>query len=191
MKNSVVLYNVSAMFNRLLSNIASIKHILTLTALLSITTNAWAADCIKEYNTRVYNTQIKNSGDIIAQYEFSNANRLSSFSYKLTLKCSAGGKDLNYKIQYLPANSDTWTDTGVATATLNGTWQAWRSESSEEKTILIDQSSSIYDARGIRLVSNSSFGANRTVSVGNVKFVMAKTIFGSGETMTFEAARPA
>jgi hypothetical protein len=42
MKNSVVLYNVSAMLNRLFPTISPIKHILTLVALLSITTNAWA-----------------------------------------------------------------------------------------------------------------------------------------------------
>ncbi|MEE0860547.1 MAG: hypothetical protein UIC49_03710, partial [Paludibacteraceae bacterium] len=39
MKNSVVLYNVSAMFNSLLSNIAPIKHILTLVAILVATAN--------------------------------------------------------------------------------------------------------------------------------------------------------
>lgn len=42
MKNSVVLYNVSTMLNRLFSTITPIKYILTLVALLSITTNAWA-----------------------------------------------------------------------------------------------------------------------------------------------------
>ena len=41
MKNSVVLYNVSAMLNRLFSTITPIKYILTLVALLCITTNAW------------------------------------------------------------------------------------------------------------------------------------------------------
>ncbi|MEE1095436.1 MAG: InlB B-repeat-containing protein [Paludibacteraceae bacterium] len=41
MKNSVVLYNVSAMFNRLFSTITPIKHILTLVALLCISSNMW------------------------------------------------------------------------------------------------------------------------------------------------------
>ena len=39
MKNSVVLYNVSAKLNRLLSNIAPIKHILTLVAIFVATAN--------------------------------------------------------------------------------------------------------------------------------------------------------
>ena len=41
MKNSVVLYNVSTMLNRLFSTITPIKHILTLTALLCISSNMW------------------------------------------------------------------------------------------------------------------------------------------------------
>ena len=41
MKNSVVLYNVSAMLNRLSSNITPIKYILTLVALLCISSNMW------------------------------------------------------------------------------------------------------------------------------------------------------
>lgn len=185
MKNSVVLYNVSAMFNRLFFTITPIKYILTLVALLSITTNAWAADCAYEYDRTVDNTSIKNSGDIIAQFEFVNVYGLSSISYTLTLQCSALGKDLQYKVQYLPSNSDTWTDTNISTSTLNGTWQAWREESSESKTEAISNSSPMYNARGIRIVSNTKFGSKRTVSVSEVKFVMAKTLSGSTETMDF------
>ncbi len=185
MKNSVVLYNVSTMLNRLFSTITPIKYILTLVALLSITTNAWAADCAYEYDRTIDNTSIKNSGDIIAQFEFVNVYGLSSISYTLTLQCSAAGKDLQYKVQYLPSNSDTWTDTNISTSTLNGTWQAWRAESSESKTEAISNSSPMYNARGIRIVSNTKFGSKRTVSVSEVKFVMAKTLSGSTETMDF------
>lgn len=185
MKNSVVLYNVSTMLNRLFSTILPIKYILTLTAILMVTTSAWAADCTYEYDRTVDNTSIKNSGDIIAQFEFVNVYGLSSISYTLTLQCSAAGKDLQYKVQYLPSNSNTWTDTNISTSTLNGTWQAWRTESSESKTEAISNSSPMYNARGIRIVSNTKFGSKRTVSVSEVKFVMAKTLSGSTETMDF------
>lgn len=42
MKNSVVLYNVSTMLNRLFSTITPIKYILTLVALLCVSSNAWS-----------------------------------------------------------------------------------------------------------------------------------------------------
>ena len=162
-----------------------LRHIFLLVALFVATANVWAADCTYEYNRTVYNTGIKNSGDIIAQFEFANVYGLSSISYKLTLQCSAAGKDLQYKVQYLPSNSSTWTDTNISTSTLDGTWQAWRSESSESKTEAISSSSSMFNARGIRIVSNTKFGSKRTVSVDEVKFVMAKTLSGSEETMSF------
>lgn len=52
MKNSVVLYNVSTMLNRLFSTILPIKHILTLVALLCISSNIWG-ECyvLEKYTT--------------------------------------------------------------------------------------------------------------------------------------------
>lgn len=164
----------------------TLRHIFLLVAMFMATASAWAADCTYEYSTTVYNTNIKNNGDVIAQYEFTNVYGLSSISYILTLQCSVAGKDLQYKVQYLPSNSSTWTDTNISTSTLNGTWQAWRSESSESKTEAISSSSSIFNARGIRIISNTKFGSKRTVSVNEVKFVMAKTLSGSEETMPFD-----
>lgn len=164
----------------------TLRHIFLLVAMFMATASAWAADCTYEYSRTVYNTNIKNNGDVIAQYEFTNVYGLSSISYKLTLQCSAAGKDLQYKVQYLPSNSSTWTDTNISTSTLDGTWQIWRSESSESKTEAISSSSSIFNARGIRIVSNTTFGSKRTVSVSEVKFVMAKTLSGSEETMPFD-----
>ena len=143
--------------------------------LIGMSTNVWADDCTYSYTRGTYNTSIKNSGDVIAEYTFTNTYGLSAFSYTLTLKCAAAGADLTYKIQYLPSNSNAWTDTGISTGTLNGTWQAWRLESSETKNPSIASTSSIYNARGIRLVSTKTFKGNRTVSVSGEKFVMATT----------------
>lgn len=159
------------------------------------TTEVWGADCNYTYNRDVYTTSI-NNGEVIAQYSFTNSYGLVSFSYKLTLTCTAAGADLTYKIQYLPSNSNTWKDTDVSTSTLNGTWQAWRSEDSENKTVTVSSTSPIYNARGIRIVSTKDFGTHiewfmktvktyRTVSVSDVSFKMAKTLSGSEETMTF------
>ena len=162
-----------------------LRHIFLLVAMFMATANVWADDCTYEYTRTVYNTSIKNSGDVIAQYEFTNVYGLSSISYTLTLQCSGAGKDLQYKVQYLPSNSSTWTDANISTSTLDGTWQAWQSESSESKTEAISSSSPIFNARGVRIVSNTKFGSKRTVSVDDVKFVMAKTLSGSEETMSF------
>jgi len=157
-------------------------------------TQAWGDDCTYTYSRDVYTTSI-NNGEVIAQYSFTNSYGLVSFSYKLTLTCTAAGADLTYKIQYLPSNSNTWKDTDVSTSTLNGTWQAWRSEDSENKTVTVSSTSPIYNARGIRIVSTKNFGTHidwfktvktyRTVSVSDVSFKMAKTLSGSEEEMTF------
>lgn len=51
MKNSVVLYNVSTMLNRLFSTISPIKYILTLVALLCINSNMWGGKVRIELNS--------------------------------------------------------------------------------------------------------------------------------------------
>ena len=53
MKNSVVLYNVSTMLNRLFSTITPIKYILTLVALLCISSNVWGECTITETYSNV------------------------------------------------------------------------------------------------------------------------------------------
>ena len=184
MKKIFMLNNSQGVIGLLLglkSRITSTKPLLTMLALLmvclfGVNENVWGDDCKYSETRNTYNTSIKNSGTVIAEYSFTNSYGLHSFSYTLTLTCAAAGKDLTYKIQYLPKNSDTWTDTEISTGTLNGTWMAWRSESSESKNVTISSSSPIFNARGIRLVSTKQFGGNRTVAVSGVKFVMEKSL---------------
>ncbi len=169
--------------------------VVILCILLGFSGQAWGNDCTYSHNRDVYNTSI-NAYEVIAQYSFTNSYGLASFSYKLTLTCTAAGADLTYKIQYLPANSNTWTDTDIQTKTLNGTWQAWRSEDSESNTVSISSNSAIFNARGIRIVSTKDFGTHldwfkqvktyRNVSVSEESFKMAKTLSGSTITMAFE-----
>lgn len=78
MKNSVVLYNVSAMFNRLFSTVTPIKYILTLVALLCISNYMWGAwtgsgEAVKYENSTYYvyydmSEKSKKAGGLIAVY---------------------------------------------------------------------------------------------------------------------------
>ena len=200
MKNAII----RAVEKRLFSRCSAPVHfpfisrsaaVVILCILLGFSGQVWGNDCTYSHNRDVYNTSI-NAYEVIAQYSFTNSYGLASFSYKLTLTCTAAGADLTYKIQYLPANSNTWTDTDIQTKTLNGTWQAWRSEDSESNTVSISSNSAIFNARGIRIVSTKDFGTHldwfkqvktyRNVSVSEESFKMAKTLSGSTSTMAFE-----
>jgi len=145
------------------------------------TSQAWAS-CDYTFNQDVYTTSIHN-GEVIYQASFNNTYTygLKTLTFKLTLTCTAAGKDLSYKVQYLPQNSNTWTDSNIKTSTLDGTWQAWRSESSETITHSPTTSDPIYNARGIRVVSTTNFGKSwgkevyRDVKITDVAFEKGTT----------------
>ena len=74
MKNSVVLYNVSAMLNRLSSNITPIKYILTLAALLCISSNMWGG----KVRIELYSSP-SNGGYVYANSK--NENNIGTLTY--------------------------------------------------------------------------------------------------------------
>ena len=162
--------------------------VVSLFALCCISMNQTWANCNYVFKQDVYTASIHN-GEVIYQAGFDNVYGLKTLTFKLTLTCVAAGKDLNYKVQYLPQNSNTWTDSNIKTSTLNGTWQAWRSESSETITYSPTSSDPIYNARGIRVVSTTNFGKSwgkdvyREVKVTNVAFEKATTFAVSTNTL--------
>ena len=74
MKNSVVLYNVSTMLNRLFSTITPIKHILTLTALLCISSSMWGG----KVRIELYSSP-SNGGYVYANSK--NENNIGTLTY--------------------------------------------------------------------------------------------------------------
>ena len=85
MKNSVVLYNVSTMLNRLFSTITPIKHILTLVALLCVSSNMWGAwtgsgTAVKEVNGIYYVLY----DDTERNIELSLVGKHKEYNYSLT-----------------------------------------------------------------------------------------------------------
>ena len=167
------------------------RFVVSLFALCCISMNQTWANCNYVFKQDVYTASIHN-GEVIYQAGFDNVYGLKTLTFKLTLTCVAAGKDLNYKVQYLPQNSSTWTDSNIKTSTLNGTWQAWRSESSETITYSPTTSDPIYNARGIRVVSTTDFGTTgvftkkdvyRDVKITDVAFEKATTFAVSTNTL--------
>ena len=146
------------------------------------------ANCDYTFNQDVYTTSIHN-GEVIYQASFDNASGLKTLTFKITLTCVAAGKDLNYNVQYLPKNSNTWTDSNIKTSTLNGTWRAWRNESSETITYSPTSSEPLYNARGIRVVSTTNFGKSwgkdvyRDVKITDVAFEKGTTFSVSSDVL--------
>lgn len=146
------------------------------------------ANCDYTFNQDVYTTSIHN-GEVIYQASFDNASGLKTLTFKITLTCVAAGKDLNYNVQYLPKNSNTWTDSNIKTSTLNGTWLAWRNESSETITYSPTSSEPLYNARGIRVVSTTNFGKSwgkdvyRDVKITDVAFEKGTTFSVSSDVL--------
>ena len=101
MKNSVVLYNVSAMLNRLSSNITPIKYILTLVALLCISSNVWGECTITETYSNVtavadgWAFGYKPFGQINLCYP--SKSNLKVKSITMTIKMDGSGADKGFK----------------------------------------------------------------------------------------------
>lgn len=101
MKNSVVLYNVSTMLNRLFSTITPIKYILTLVALLCISSNVWGECTITETYSNVtavadgWAFGYKPFGQINLCYP--SKSNLKVKSITMTIKMDGSGADKGFK----------------------------------------------------------------------------------------------
>lgn len=193
MKNSVVLYNVSAMFNRLLSNIAPIKHIFTLVALLSITTNAWAADCTYSLDNIPSTVNVVQTGSLglIKYHNFPNTtlctltNSYGISKISFNMKKDGGANNGDFKLQFY--NGSSWEDAKDA----SGNSITWNVKNSNTTTVSreINPNSLTGKASKFQIVrtSNTDFtSSSRYFTISNIVVVMAKTLSGSEETMPFD-----
>ena len=175
MKNSVVLYNVSTMLNRLFSTISPIKHILTLVALLCVSSNMWGAwtgsgAAVREVNGTYY---------VVYQDSYETLNTIET-GPKITL--SGPGEKLSYTARrtginyfyysYSTNGGSSWTDKSQDLTTSDKTY-----------SVTLDN-----NVNAIRFLTKS--GATLRKYISNVRVTMAQYIenpskttleFGSGK----------
>lgn len=193
MKNSVVLYNVSTMLNRLFSTILPIKHILTLVALLSITTNAWAADCTYSLDNIPSTVNVVQTGSLglIKYHNFPNTtlctltNSYGISKISFNMKKDGGANNGDFKLQFY--NGSSWEDAKDA----SGNSITWNVKNSNTTTVSreINPNSLTGKASKFQIVrtSNTNFtSSSRYFTISNIVVVMAKTLSGSEETMPFD-----
>ena len=183
MKNSVVLYNVSAMFNRLLSNIASIKHILTLVALLCISSNIWA-ECyvLEKYTTDSEGYITVNSNRDGSSYSESfpvpNGYELT-FSYRLS-----GSTGVSYNHYVAPQYSTDGTNFSdiLPEETISTKSRTWRHTKDDDNLTFILPSGTTHIRFRRRA---SSWLGTRDVHIKNVRVTRRSSLSAYPTTISF------
>ena len=183
MKNSVVLYNVSTMLNRLFSTITPIKYILTLVALLCISSNVWG-EC---YVLEKYTTD--SEGKITVKSNRDGSSYSESFpvpnGYELTFSyCLSGSTAVSYNHYVAPQYSTDGTNFSdiLPEETISTKSRTWRHTKDDDDLTFILPSGTTYIRFRRRA---SSWLGTRDVYIKNVRVTRRSFLSASPTTISF------